>query len=56
MLYEFSDFGDYSGLRLNLRKTKLLIQGMGPWPSQVAGVRVASSIKYLGALFGDVTP
>ena len=51
----FDEFGEYTGLWLNPTKTKVLMQGVGPWPSQLAGMSVVPLVKYLGALFGDVT-
>ena len=50
----FDEFGEYTGLSLNLFKTKILMQGVGPWPSQLAGMSVVPWVKYLGALFGGV--
>ena len=51
----FDEFGEHTGLHLNLTKTKVLIQGVGPWPSRPAGMSVVPCVKYLGALFGDIT-
>ena len=51
----FDEFGEYTGLRLNLTKTKVLMQGVGPWSSRLAGMSIVPWVKYLGALFGDVT-
>ena len=52
----FAEFGQYAGLRLNLTKTKVLLQGVGPWAARLAGMQVVCSVRYLGVLFGDVTP
>ena len=56
VLDDFTEFGAFTGLRLNLHKTKALMQGVGPWPVQLLGIQVVSSVNYLGALFGDVSP
>ena len=29
----FDEFGEYTGLLLNLTRTKVLMQGVRPWPS-----------------------
>ena len=52
VLDDFSEFGAFTGLCLNLHKTKVLLQGVGPWPMRLSGIQVVSSVKYLGALFG----
>ena len=52
----FVEFGQYTSLNLNLTKTRALLQGMGPWPEKVVDIAVVSSVKYLGALFGDAMP
>ena len=52
----FLEFSQYTSLRLNLSKTKARPQGVGPWPKKLADIAVVRSVKYLGALFGDVTP
>ena len=56
VLHDFSEFGEFTGFRLNLGKTKALVQRLGPWPARLAGIQVVPFVKYLGALFGDVTP
>ena len=60
LLYEvcsfFVEFGQYTGLCLNLSKTKALLQGVGPWLAVLSVVTVVSSVKYPGALFSDVAP
>ena len=44
----FAEFGQYTGLKLNLAKS--------PWLARVAGMQIVPSVRYLGALFGDVSP
>ena len=56
VLDNFSEVGAFTSLRLNLRKTKALLQGVGLRLVQLSGIQVVSSVKYLGALFGDVSP
>ena len=51
----FTEFGKVLTLRLNLSNTKVLMQGMGPWPPRLEGMSVAPDMGYLGALFGDVS-
>ena len=51
----FAELGQYTGLKLNVAKTRLLLQGVGPWPPKVADLQVVPSVKYLGTLFGDVS-
>ena len=55
LLDEFASFGEYTGLPLNLDKTKVLVQGLSVLNQTFAGLTVASYVKYLGALFGMVT-
>ena len=50
---EFETFGDYTGRRLNLDKTRLLLQGLSR--SRVAGIKVVPHVRYLGAQVGHVS-
>ena len=53
LLAEFKAFGECTGLRLNVEKTHLLLQGFtAPW---VAGIKVVSHVRYLSTQFGHVS-
>ena len=54
LLAEFAVFGEYTGLCLNLEKTRLLLQGLDS--DRLAGIKVVPHGRYLGAQVGHVSP
>ena len=46
-------FGQWSGLRINMAKTELLLKGV-PQEANWHGLRIARFIKYLGGYIGDI--
>ena len=54
LLAEFAAFGEYTGLCLNLEKTRLLLQGLDS--DRLAGIKVVPHVRYLGAQVGHVSP
>ena len=53
LLAEFEAFGEYTGLCLNLEKTRLLLQGLDR--ARLAGIKVEPHVRYLGAQVGHVS-
>ena len=54
LLAEFAAFGEYTGLCLNLEKTRLLVQGLDS--DRLAGIKVVPHVRYLGGQVGHVSP
>ena len=53
LLAEFEAFGGYTGLCLNLEKTRLLLQELDH--GRPAGIKVVPHVRYLGAQVGHVS-
>ena len=49
------EFGHWSGLRINVAKTEMMLKGV---PRDIAwhGIKVVLCVKYLGAFIGDINP
>ena len=53
-LAEFAAFDEYTGLGLNLEKTRLLLQALDR--DRLAGIKVVPHVRYPGAEVGHVSP
>ena len=53
LLKEFEDFGEFTGLCLNLEETRILLEGLDR--ARVGGIKVAAHVRYLGAQVGHVS-
>ena len=54
LLAEFAPFGEYTGLCLNLEKTRLLPEGLDS--DRLPGIKVVPHVRYLAAQAGQVSP
>ena len=50
-------FGLYTGLRMNVGKSTIILKGLEIWGEiQRLGVSLSSKVRYLGFMIGDATP